>query len=139
MASTKYDLILVSLSEEQIEKAKEANGRRRRITHALLCGPYGQMFGTEKQCLKYYAAWSQIFPELFERAYDVETYAEIEDFESTSDLVEILIDKADRRSRARPPTVVGSVQSKPGNETTGCLGALLVGIACAFCLATIAC
>ena len=28
-----------------------------RITHALVCGPYGQMFGTERQCLKYFTAW----------------------------------------------------------------------------------
>ena len=63
----RYDLVLVTLTKEQIAKAKEANGPRKRITHALLCGPYGQMFGTENQCWKYYAAWSEIFSELFAR------------------------------------------------------------------------
>ncbi|EGR1559814.1 hypothetical protein D6Y19_24695 [Vibrio parahaemolyticus] len=54
-------LILVALSEEQITQAKAANGQRKKITHALLCGSYGQIFGTEKQCLKYYNAWKDIF------------------------------------------------------------------------------
>ncbi len=31
--------------------------RRKRITHALICGPYGQVFGTEKECLQYFTAW----------------------------------------------------------------------------------
>ena len=52
-----HDLILVKLSPDQIAAAKEANGRRRRITHALLCGPYGQRFDTERQCRRYFEAW----------------------------------------------------------------------------------
>lgn len=48
----KHDLTLVTLSPEQIAKAKETNGARKKITHALICGPHGQMFGTEAQCLK---------------------------------------------------------------------------------------
>ena len=52
----KYDLTLVTLSQEQIAKAKKANGTRKRITHALVCGPYGQILGTEAQCLKYWEA-----------------------------------------------------------------------------------
>ena len=50
----KHNLTLVTLSDEQVAKAKVANGPRKRITHALICGPHGQMFGTEKQCLKYW-------------------------------------------------------------------------------------
>ena len=61
-------LILVTLNPEQIAKAKEANGKRKRITHTLLCGHYGQIFGTEKHCLKYYTAWKQNFPTLFSRS-----------------------------------------------------------------------
>ena len=55
--SMKHNLTLVILTAEQIARAKEANGRRKRITHALVCGPYGQMFGTEKECLKYFRVW----------------------------------------------------------------------------------
>ena len=35
----KHDLTLVRLDPEQIAKAKEANGARKKITHALICGP----------------------------------------------------------------------------------------------------
>ena len=43
------DLILVVLDTEQITKAKDENGKRKQITHALVVGNYGVMFGTEKQ------------------------------------------------------------------------------------------
>lgn len=95
----KHNLTLVTLSAEQIVKAKAANGPRQRITHALICGPYGQMFGTEKQCLKYWLAWDPnrgvevslgnfraIFPDLFDRAVRAKRY-EISDFEHTFNLV----------------------------------------------------
>ena len=39
----RHDLVLVPLSRDQIAKAKEAHGKRKRITHALLCGPHGQL------------------------------------------------------------------------------------------------
>ena len=57
----KHELILVSLNKAQIARARKANGKRKQITHALLCGPYGQIFSTEKQCLKYYLVWRDIF------------------------------------------------------------------------------
>ena len=53
----KHNLTLVILTREQIARAREANGRRKRITHALVCGPYGQMFGTEQECRKYFTLW----------------------------------------------------------------------------------
>ena len=99
----KHDLTLVALNREQIAKAKEVNGKRKQITHAVICGPYGQLFGTEKQCLKYYSAWAparrievapgkkvSIFPNLFGRAVRTDNY-EISDFESTFNLVNKLI------------------------------------------------
>ena len=93
------ELLLVTLTDNQIEKAKEANGIRKRITHALLCLPYGQIFGTEKQCRKYFDAWNPnrtnpIFPQLFRRAAVVHDYF-IKDFESTFNLVMILIEAQD--------------------------------------------
>ena len=87
-------LILVTLNPEQIAKAKEATGKRKRITHALLCGHYGQIFGTEKQCLKYYIAWKQNSPTLFSEAKRTDLY-EIVNFETTFNLVTKFIDAED--------------------------------------------
>ena len=93
----KHNLTLVTLTPEQITAAREANGQRKRITHALLCGPHGQMFGTESQCRKYWTAWNPaqrpaIFPKLFDMAVETEE-CEITDFKTTFDLVNLLMDK----------------------------------------------
>lgn len=90
----KEKLILVTLNKEQIEKAKEVNGARKQITHALLCGSSGQLFGTEKQCRKYYSVWANIFPNIFIKAFESDNQ-EITDYSSTFDLVNILIAKND--------------------------------------------
>jgi len=90
----KEKLILVTLSEEQIEKAKEINGARKKFTHALLCGSIGQMFGTEKQCKKYYSAWNSIFPLVFEKGVETDDY-EINNFDSTPELVNLIIERND--------------------------------------------
>lgn len=87
----KHNLILVVLTQDQIEKAKEVNGRRKQFTHALICGPYGQIFGTEKHCRKYYSVWVNIFPHLFDKGIETESY-EISDFKSTFNLVNKLIE-----------------------------------------------
>jgi hypothetical protein len=89
-------LTLVSLSRDQIEKAKAANGSKRRITHAVICGGYGQLFGTEKQCRKYFSVWSKIFPRIFARSAETETF-EITDYRSTFNLVMKLIEANDAR------------------------------------------
>lgn len=84
-------LILVRLTKDQIERAKEANGRRKQITHALLCAPHGQIFGTEIHCRKYYAVWKTIFPKLFPAHFETDDW-DIADYESTFDLVNRLIE-----------------------------------------------
>lgn len=91
-----HDLVLVRLTPEQIVQAKAANGARRQITHALICGPYGQRFGTELQCRKYFDAWNPanehaIFPGLFGQAVELDDCA-IADFSSTDELVTRLIE-----------------------------------------------
>ena len=104
-----YNLTFVALTPEQILKAKEVNGSRKRITHALICGPYGQMFGTEKQCLKYFTVWDPeylievapgrfeaIFPGLFDKAVRT-TQFEITDYKATWDLVGKLIEVTELR------------------------------------------
>ena len=91
IAGEKHDLILVALSQDQICRAREANGKRKRITHVLVCGPYGQFFGTEKQCLKYWSVWTETFPSLFGRAVRLDAY-ELSDYLTTFDLVNILMD-----------------------------------------------
>lgn len=97
-------IILVTLTPDQIARAKAANGKRKRVTHALLCGPYGQRFGTEKQCRQYFTVWDPayrvevspgkfraLFPSLFSKAIETDSH-EIVDFKSTFDLVNILIE-----------------------------------------------
>ena len=103
----KHNLTLVTLAPDQILRAKEANGERKRITHALICGPYGQLFGTEKQCLKYFTAWDpayrievaprkfkSIFPGLFDKAVKTDKF-EITEFEITWNLTEKLFEASD--------------------------------------------
>ena len=95
----KTNLILVALSPEQIQHAKDVNGNRKQITHALICGPYGQLFGAKKQCLKYFEAWDPsnlqpIFPKLFDEAVEIDEYR-ITDYESTWDLVGIMMEVQD--------------------------------------------
>lgn len=96
---TLNDLVLVTLTDEQVVLAKRANPHSRKITHALLCGSYGQMFGTEKQCTKYYCSWETIFRHLFERIYKSELH-QIECYESTFNLVNLLVEADDRIERS---------------------------------------
>lgn len=82
-------VILAELQPEQIKKAKIANGQRKKITHAVICGEYGQMFGTERQCRKYYVAWSRVFPYVFDGGKEIKGH-EPTSYESTFDLVNII-------------------------------------------------
>lgn len=90
----RYTLTLVTLNRTQSAKAKEVNGPRKKITHALICGPHVQIFGTEKHCRKYYSVWSEIFPYISDKAIEVSEY-EITDYETTFDLVNELIETHD--------------------------------------------
>lgn len=90
---------LVKLDSDQISEAKKANGERKQITHAVVCGEYGQLFGTEKQCRKYYSAWSEIFPYLFSGGEEVNHF-EFTTFETTTELVMVLIDAHDPLEKA---------------------------------------
>ena len=90
----KHSLILVTLNQDQSKKAKEINGHRKTMTHALLCGPHGQIFGTEKYCRKYYSVWSRIFPYVFDKSIEVSEY-DILNFETTFNLVNKLFETND--------------------------------------------
>lgn len=90
------DLVLVALDAEQIANAKEENGQRKRITHALVVGNYGVMFGTEKQCMKYYSVWKDIFKDLFGKCYETDHY-HLATYTSSSNVVMDLIEESDRR------------------------------------------
>ena len=128
-------LILVTLNPEQIAKAKEANGKRKRITHALLCGHYVQIFGTKKQCLRYYTAWKQNFPTLFFEAKQTDLY-EIVNFETTFNLVTKFIDAEDvqkstkRRSKNKSEGLPENPRS--GYKNTGKSGCLVLMLAILF-------
>jgi len=90
----KHKLLLVSLRQQQIKNSKQINGSRKRITHALICGTHGQLFGTEKFCRKYYRAWLDVFPLLFEEGVETDN-CEIADYQSTPELVTKLIELHD--------------------------------------------
>ncbi len=96
----KYPLTLVTLNQDQITKAKTFSGGRSRPTHALLCGPYGQIIGTKKHCMKYFVAWRDIFKSLFSDALETDGHP-VDDFDSTFNLVNILIEEDDRRKLGR--------------------------------------
>ena len=102
------------LTPEQIARAREANGRRKRITHGLVCGPYGQMFGTERQCGKYFTLWDPdhrievapgqyraLFAELFDRAVTTTAYA-IGDYRTTPGLAARLMEASGTAPPAAP-------------------------------------
>lgn len=84
------ELILAKLNDSQIANAKQVNGAKKQITHVLVCGDYGQIFGTEKHCYKYYNAWKKIFKDLFSNSKSVNAI-EIASYTSTFDLVNILL------------------------------------------------
>ena len=86
----KYPIVFAKLTPLQIELAKEANGKNKKITHAVLCGKYGQIFGTEKYCLKYFNVWKADMKKLFSKSLNSEN-AEIINYETTFNLVNILI------------------------------------------------
>ena len=111
-------LILVALSAEQISQAKAINGQRKQITHALLCGSYGQMFGTEKQCSKYYNVWKDIFKDLFSESKSVQAY-DVINYESTFDLVNILIAATDQHKQVHKCTKPTKSQKSQPTEKKG--------------------
>ena len=80
-------MILAKLNSSQIEKAKVTHGQRKQMTHVLICEGYGQIFGSEKHCSKYYSAWKKIFIELFSSIEKVDSLESIPEFTSTFDLV----------------------------------------------------
>ena len=88
-------LVLVALSDEQIVQAKATNGPRTRPTHALVCGTYGQVVGTELQCRKYYEAWKLLYVGvLFPSAFESDTFP-VADLKWTPNLATILIEAAE--------------------------------------------
>ena len=61
------------------------------------------MFDTEKQCLKYYLAWRDIFPALFSKGVET-TNHEVAEYRSTFKLVNKLIEADDSlRGQASNP------------------------------------
>ncbi|MEN8615633.1 hypothetical protein [Shewanella baltica] len=113
-------LILVALNDEQIDQAKAVNGQRKKFTHALLCGSYGQMFGTEKHCLKYYNVWKKIFQDLFNESKIVQA-CDVLKYESTFDLVNVLIAASDNKKQAKNGSKSTKNEKTPKVENKGFL------------------
>jgi len=98
----KHNLVLVTLNKDQIDKAKVVNGKRKQISHALICGPHGQIFGTEKQCRKFFPIWIDIFPHLFDKAVKINKY-EISNYVSDFNLVNKLTELHEPLEKAANP------------------------------------
>jgi len=122
----KHNLTLVTLNKDQSEKAKEINGPRKKITHALICGPHGQIFGTEKYCRKYYTAWNKIFPYIFDKAIEITDY-DITDYETTFDLVNKLIEIHDPLEKSDNPIWQEIEKDKNPEKKKGLLSRLFGG------------
>ena len=86
----RHDLVVVKLNKNQIGKAKKAHAKHEKITHVLLCGPYGQLFGTEDFCTKRAITWLEVFPYIFKKRKKI-SRAKLSNYESTWDLVGTLI------------------------------------------------
>lgn len=100
--TTKHKLVLAKLTKKQIAEAEKANGDRKTFTHAVICGPWGQILGTETTCRKYYNTWKRIFPLLFDGAMERSRY-QIDHCETTFGLVEVLSTESQKRERATNP------------------------------------
>ena len=48
VTDTHHRVVLVTLTDEQIEKAECSDGRKQGIAHVLICEPDGQMLGSER-------------------------------------------------------------------------------------------
>lgn len=105
------NLTLVKLNTEQIQKAKTVHGPRKQITHALICGNYGQLFATEKYCRKYLSTWKDILPSLFEQSVETEKF-DFQDYHSTFNLVIKLIEASDNREKTVPLKTQAEVERK---------------------------
>lgn len=90
----KKKVLLVKLSKNQAISAKAANGERKKITHAVVCEPYGAIFGTEKQCRRYYNVWATIYPELYSGGEECNDYS-FTSYETTFNLVLKLINASE--------------------------------------------
>ena len=86
----KDPIVFAKLTPSQIELAKEIKGRNKKITHAVVCGKYGQIFGTEKYCLKYFNVWKVDMKKLFSKSIITEN-ADIKDYNETFNLVHVLL------------------------------------------------
>lgn len=108
---------LIRLSSDQISQAKKANGESLQITHAVVCGEYGQLFGTEKQCRKYYSAWSSIFPHIFSGGEEIEQFKFVT-YKTTPELVMVLIDCHDPMEKTVKMGKMASKSQSPKRGST---------------------
>jgi len=54
------------------------------------------MFGTEKQCIKYYSVWKNIFKDIFEKCYETDQY-HLTTYTCSGNVVMDLIAESDSR------------------------------------------
>ena len=93
----RHTLALVGLAAKQQRRALEANPNLQQATFAVLCGSYGQIFGTARQCKPMYETWRRLYLDvLFESAFESHQFA-ISDYRTTVDLDRVLAEAAPGR------------------------------------------
>lgn len=112
-------LILAKLNENQIFKAQEIYGSRKKITHVLICEGYGQIFGTEKYCLKYFNAWKAIFKKLFNEAIISKSIIEISNYSTTPNLVMVLGDAAKSPMSKELKEILDEIEGEESSKKKG--------------------
>lgn len=110
-------VLLVRLSRAQSEAARKANCNQKDYTHAVICGEYGQLFGTETFCRKYFNSWARIFPLIFDGGAEINSM-EIHNFSHTADLAETLGDRHTTLARAASPAWQAIHAKREARKTT---------------------
>ena len=85
-------LIMATLTNEQIVKAKRYNGKGRRMTHVIICGEYGKVFGTEIQCLRLFSILKNTFRKLFSDVKIIES-CQLTTYKETKNIEDVLFSK----------------------------------------------
>ena len=103
-------LIMAALDDEQVAKAKQANGKNRRITHVVICGDYGRVFGTYNQCARHFSFFKNTFKKLFFEAKIVDS-CRINDYQDTFEIENVLFAKIYEKEKRL--TVKNKIQNHP--------------------------
>ena len=107
-------LILLALSPKQRKRAHKANpGLGSVPAYVVLCGQYGQLFGSASQCRSLYEWWrNQYLDALFASAFESKSFP-VDDYRSTPDLDAVLARAAAGADSQSDLGYIGLVDPEP--------------------------